>query len=491
VSELLEVRSSRGRWVLLATILGSGMAQLDATVVNVALPRIGSELHSGLTGLQWTVNAYTLTLSGLLLLGGALGDRLGRRPVFAAGVALFTVSSAACALAPDLAVLVGMRAVQGCGAALLTPGSLAILESSFVPADRAAAVGSWTGLTGVASAAGPVIGGVLVGVAPWGWRLVFLLNLPLAAVVLLCSRQIPGTRATAKSGRLDLAGAALAAGGLAGVVAGLTQGEASGWGAAPLASLAVGLGALSVFLWHEGHAADPLLPPALFRSRVFSVANGLTLVVYAALGGALFLLPVQLQRGSGLSPVVAGASLLPVTAIMLVLSPVMGRWATRHGPRLALGGGPVLAALGLALLVRVGTHASYFRDVLPAVAVFGLGLAVTVAPLTATVLAAAPIRLVGVASAVNADLARTGGLLAVAVLPALSGISVAAYASPVALSRGFHHAVLIAAGLCVAGGVIGAVGIRSGPEAGVRGSTTSREPTVTTPLTPPATGAAG
>jgi EmrB/QacA subfamily drug resistance transporter len=448
-------RSAQGRWVLLATILGSGMAQLDGTVVNVALPRIGEDLHAGLTALQWTLNAYTLTLSGLLLLGGSLGDRLGRRRIFLFGTIWFAVASAGCALAPTAGVLIGTRALQGVGAALLTPGSLAILEAVFRKDDRAEAVGAWSGLGGVASAIGPVLGGVLVGIAPWGWRLAFLINLPLAlAVVLVAARHVPETRDEQAAGRLDVPGAATAAVGLALVIYALTEGPAQGWPAAVIASLVIGLAALVGFVMYELRAPYAMLPMSLFRSRQFTGANLVTLVVYAALSGSLFLLPVQLQRVVGFTPVAAGSALLPITAVMLVLSARVGRLAQRIGPRRPMTFGPIVAAGGLALLARVDASASYVADVLPAILVFALGLSMTVAPLTATVLAAAPQHQVGVASAVNNDVARTAGLLAVAVLPALSGISQAAYAHPAMLSTGFAHAVLIAAACCAAGGVL-------------------------------------
>ncbi len=441
--------------MLAAAVLGSGIAALDATVVNVALPRIGADLDAGLTSLQWLLNAYTLTLSGLLLLGGSLGDRLGRRRIFAQGVLWFAIASAGCALAPTVQVLIGMRAVQGVAAALLTPGSLAILEAVFRREDRAAAVGAWSGLGGIATAIGPVVGGLLAGVAPWGWRLVFLLNLPLAAVVLAVTRRwVPETRDEQATGRLDLTGAALAALGLGAVVYALTEGPVRRWPVSLVVTAAAGALLLIAFAVNEHRGRHPMMPLSLFSSRQFSAANLVTLLVYAALSGALFLLPVQLQLVAGFTPVAAGSSLLPVTAVMLVLSARMGRLAQRIGPRWPMTFGPVLAGAGLALLVRLGAGSAYLTGVLPAMLVFALGLSATVAPLTATVLAAAPERQVGIASAVNNAVARTAGLLAVAVLPALAGITPAALSDPAALSAGFHRAVLIAAGLCVAGGLL-------------------------------------
>ena len=453
--------SRAGRWVLLATILASGISQLDATVVNVALPRIGKDLHIGLTSLQWTVNAYALTLSGLLLLGGSLGDRFGRRRIFVLGVLWFTAASLGCALAPTGAVLIAMRAVQGVGGAMLTPGSLAILQAVFEPDDRAPAVGAWSGLTGVASALGPVVGGLLVVVAPWGWRLVFLINLPLAAVVVLASKHIPETRDESAEGRIDVLGAALAALGLAAVIYGLTEGSTFGWGTRQLGATAAGVVLLALFALVEVRQRTPMLPMRLFRSQQFSAANAVTIVVYGALGGIFFLLPVELQQGAGFSALAAGAALLPVTAMLLLLSSRMGRYAAQHGPRLQMTVGPIVAAVGVTLFARVHPGASYAPAVLPGILVFGLGMATTVAPLTATVMAAAPSRDVGVASAVNNDVARTAALFAVAVLPALSGITATAYKSPTALSNGFHHAVWIAATLTALGGVLAGLLIRN------------------------------
>ncbi|MGH8891561.1 MAG: MFS transporter [Acidothermaceae bacterium] len=455
----LTLRSKQGRWVLLATIVASGVAQLDATVVNVALPRIGADLHVGLTSLQWTVNAYTLTLSGLLLLGGSLGDRLGRRRMFVVGVVWFTAASIGCAIAPDAGVLIAMRAVQGVGSALLTPGSLAILQAVFRPSDRAPAVGAWSGLSGIASALGPVVGGVLVGAAAWGWRLVFLLNVPLAALVIVASRHIPETRDDNATGKLDVAGAVAAASGLAAFVYGLTEGSGHGWHIGALAATVAGAVVLVGFFVLEVRRArnrPPMLPPRLFRSRQFSAANAVTVVVYGAVGAMLFLLPVELQQGAGFSPVAAGASVLPVTIMLMLLSTRTGRLAAKHGPRWLMTIGPVVAGLGLMLLVRVQPDSNYVADVLPGIVVFGLGMATTVAPLTATVMAAVPPNDVGVGSAVNNDVARTAGLLAVAVFPALAGISSQAYHNADALTHGFHHAVLIAGALCIVGGIISA-----------------------------------
>ena len=341
--------------MLTATVLGSGLAMLDGTVVNVALPRIGEDLGGGLTSLQWTLNAYTLTLSGLLLLGGSLGDRMGRRRIFMVGVLWFTLASIGCALAPSTAVLIGMRALQGAGAALLTPGSLAILQASFRKEDRSTAVGAWSGLGGVATAFGPILGGLLVGVAPWGWRLVFLINIPIAAVVIVLSRRyIPESRDEMATGKLDVSGAILASVGLGGLVYGLTEGPASGWSTVNIAITVAGVALLVVFVILESRKPDPLLPLGLFKVLQFSAANLVTFAVYAALAGALFLLPVQLQLVAGFSPVQAGAATLPITVMMLLLSARMGRLSSRIGPRIPMTIGPIIAGLAMVWLDRVG-----------------------------------------------------------------------------------------------------------------------------------------
>lgn len=458
--EVVAFHSKRGKGVLAATVLGSGMAQLDGTVVTVALPRIGTDLDAGLTSLQWTVNAYTLTLSGLLLLGGSLGDRLGRRRIFTLGVIWFTVFSIGCAAAPNATILVAMRAMQGVGAALLTPSSLAILQAVFRREDRGVAVGAWSGLGGIASAIGPVLGGLLVGAAGWGWRLAFIINVPLAiAVLAIARRSVPETRDEESIGRLDIRGAVLASIGLAALTYGLTEGSAHGWHPQSTAASVIGIAVLAEFLVSQHLAANPLMPLGLFADRTFSAANVVTLVIYAALSLQLFLMPVQLQKVAGDSPVAAGTSLLPVTVVMLLLSARMGALAGRIGPRALMTIGPIIAGIGQALLIRVGEHANYVLDVLPAVLVFGLGLSITVAPLTTTVLAAAPDHQAGVASAINNDIARVAGLLSVALIPGLAGITPRSYADPALLSRGFHHAVIVAACLCALGGVLSALTI--------------------------------
>jgi EmrB/QacA subfamily drug resistance transporter len=452
--------TAQGRWVLLATVLGSGLAALDATVVNIALPTIGEDFDAGLSSLQWVVNAYTLTLAGFLLLGGALGDRFGRRRVFLIGVAWFAGASVLCAVAPSAEVLIAARALQGMGAALLTPGSLAILEASFVPDDRAAAIGAWSGLGGVMTAVGPFLGGWLVESASWRW--IFLINLPFAAVVLWVGlRHVPETRNEQAPPGLDVAGSVLTIIGLAGVIAGLTAGPEQGWTSpSVLISLIGGLLCLAAFVGVEQRSPHPLVPLAIFKARQFTAANLVTFVVYAALAGAFFLLPIQLQTVAGFSPIASGAALLPITVIMLLGSARAGRLATRIGPRIPMSLGPVIAGVGLMLMTRIGPSNSYWSAVLPAVVVFGCGLTLTVAPLTATVLGAAPAQFAGVASAVNNDVARTAGLIAIAVLPPLAGITNADFGNPADFSDGFHLAMMIAGWTLIAGGVLAWATIR-------------------------------
>jgi EmrB/QacA subfamily drug resistance transporter len=447
--------------VLLATVLGTGIAFLDTTVVNVALPTIGEDLDAGIASLQWVVNAYTLTLSGFLLLGGSLGDHFGRRRVFVAGVVWFAVASLLCGLAPSAEALIAARTLQGIGGALLTPGSLAIIEASFRREDRGPAIGAWSGLGGVAAAVGPFLGGWLVQAV--SWRLIFLINLPLAAVVVWASvRHVPETRDPGASGRLDWVGAALAAAGLAGVVYALTDGPAQGWTSPPILGAALGgVAALAAFLAWERRTRSPMLPLDLFASRQFSAANVVTFVVYGALGGSLFLMPIQLQRVVGYSPLASGIALVPITVVLLALSAWAGRLAARIGPRLPMTLGPLLVAAGFALFTRIGEGSAYAVDILPASLVYGVGLVLTVAPLTATVLAAAPAEHAGVASAVNNDVARTAGLLAVAVLPVVAGISGADALEPARFADGFQVAMAIAAVLCAAGGLLSWLTIRN------------------------------
>jgi EmrB/QacA subfamily drug resistance transporter len=460
---LLRLDEAAGKWVLVATVLGSGLAGIDATVVNIALPALGKDLSAGFDGLQWTVNSYTLTLASLILLGGSLGDQFGRRRVFVVGVAWFALASALCAVAPTINVLIAARALQGIGGALLTPGSLAMISAVFAPDQRAKAIGAWSGFGGIASAIGPFIGGYLVS-GP-GWRWIFLINLPLAAVVVyIALRHVPESRDPDAGSHLDLSGAALGALGLGGVTYALI-GAGSGLSPSVVGSLVVGLAAMAGFVWTERHSRHPMLPPDIFVNRQFTAANLVTFAVYAALGGVFFLLVVDLQVVAGFSPLLAGTALLPVTAIMLVLSARAGALAGRIGPRLPMTLGPLVAAAGVLLLLRIGPGSSYVIDVLPAVTVFGLGLAMLVAPLTTTVLAAAADRHAGVASGVNNAIARAAGLLAVAVLPVVAGISGTDYEQAAAFSDGFRIAVIVCAALLVTGALIALLTIRNPSDA--------------------------
>jgi len=457
----LRYASATGRWVLAATVLGSGIAALDATVVGIALPAIGRDFHAKVASMQWVVDGYTLTLAGLLLLGGALGDSYGRRKVYVIGTVWFALASLACGVAPGAGFLIAARALQGAGAALLTPGSLAILQASFTQDDRPKAIGAWSGLGGVATAIGPFLGGWLISAV--SWRLVFFINLPVAvAVVAIAARHVPETRAPGPRQPLDVTGAVTISLALAGITYGLIAASGSGWTSpAVLVSLAAGVLLFAAFIVAEARNPHPMLPLSVFRSRQFSAANAVTFVVYGALGGALFLVPVVLQQVCGYSPLAAGTALLPVTFLMLTLSARSAALAARIGPRLQMTTGPLVIAAGMVLFTRLRSDGDYLTQVLPAVLVFGFGLAINVAPLTATALSAAPAEHSGIASAVNNDVARAASLIAVAVLPVAAGITGDAYLHPAALLRGFHTAVLIAAAVAAAGGLLAALTIRN------------------------------
>jgi len=466
VGRLLEPGSVRyssavGRWVIAATVLGSGLAFLDSTVVNIALPVIGKDFHSSVADLQWVVTGYMLTLAGLLLLGGALGDRYGRRKVFLIGVVWFAIASMLCGIAPNAPVLIAARVLQGVGSALLTPGSLAIIEAVFAPADRSRAIGAWSGLGFIAGAIGPFLGGWLI--AAVSWRLIFFINAPLAlAVVLISNRHVPESSDPNASPEVDWRGAALATLGLIGLTYGLIEGPSLGWGSTlELASLIGGPILLLAFVFLERRSRAPLIPLGIFASRQFSAANAVTFVVYGAFGGAFFLAPIELEQVLHFSPLDAGASLLPASLMMFILSARFGALSAKLGPRFFMGFGPILAGGGLALFSRIGPGGTYIADVLPAVLVFGFGLSITVAPLTATVLAAAPTEHSGMASAVNNGVARTASLIAVAILPAAAGIGGKSYLHPALFSSGFGTACLISGAACATGGMLALGTIRN------------------------------
>ncbi|MPZ60326.1 MAG: DHA2 family efflux MFS transporter permease subunit [Propionibacteriales bacterium] len=456
VAEPAPLASARGRWLLAATVLGSGMAFLDGTVVNVALPAIGRDLGGGLSTQQWVLDGYLLTLSALLLLGGALGDRYGHRRIFTIGLVSFTVASLGCGIASTGETLIVARLVQGVGAAALVPGSLALINSLIVEEDRGRAVGLWAGISGVTTALGPFVGGWLVDAASWRW--VFLINLPLAAVaVYIVSRHVSATRASGVDEPLDLAGAAAITVGLGGLIYALIEIPTRGWTSLTTSAIIVGGVALISFPWLEIRSRAPLLPMSLFRSAQFTGANVTTLAVYAALGGGLFLLTLQLQQTLGYSALESGVATLPITILLLLLSPRVGVLAQRTGPRLPMTLGPLITAVGMALMARAVPGATYLMDVLPGVLVFGIGLSITVSPLTSTVLASVPEENVGAASGANNAVSRIASLLAVAVLPLAAGID-AAPGEP--LGPGFERAMLISAALCAAGGLASALSIR-------------------------------
>ncbi len=452
----VEYASTTGRGVVIAAVLGSGMAMLDGTVVNVALKTIGKDLGASLAQLQWITNGYLLMLASLILLGGALGDRLGRRRVFVIGVVWFAVASLVCGVAPNVELLIAARFLQGVGGALLTPGSLAIIEAVFRPSDRGRAIGSWTGLGSIAAAIGPFVGGVLVQYASWRW--IFLINAPVAAVtVAMAWKFVPETR-TESVGRFDAVGALLAALSLGGLTYWLIE-----WHTAlALPALAVGLVAGVCFVIVERRSAHPMMPLTLFASRTFSAANAMTLLVYAALGAVTFFLVIDLQTVLGYGALEAGLALFPITILMLFLAARGGELGTRIGPRIPMTVGPLVIAFATAWLSRVDAGSSYWRDVLPPLVVFGLGLAAMVAPLTATVLAAAPADHAGIASGINNAVARAGALFAVAALPVAVGLSGADYADPTAFGTAYANALLICSGLLVVGGVVSWFAIPAG-----------------------------
>jgi EmrB/QacA subfamily drug resistance transporter len=453
--------TSQGRGVVLASVLGSGMAFLDGTAVNVALPALQRELGAGMAGLQWTVDAFLLTLSAFLLLGGSLGDVFGQRRIFVLGVAWFALASAACGLVTSTLALTLARAFQGIAAAVLVPGSLAVLRTAIAEEDQGTAIGVWAGLSGVTTAAGPILGGWLV--QSVSWRAIFFINLPLAAAAIWAAlRYLPPT--PGRSGvRLDVAGASAAALGIGGVTFALIEGPARGWSAPPVLAAVVGVAALLAFIPLE-RRPSAMLPLSLFRSRTFTAANLLTLAVYAGLGCAMFLLAITLQQVAGYSPLAAGATLLPVTVLLLLLSPTAGRLAQRFGARLLLSLGPAVVGLGLLLFLRVHAHGRYVVDVLPGALVFAVGLAFTVAPLTQAVLSAVDASYAGVASGVNNAVARLAALLGVAAVPWAAGLAgLGGSIPPATLLSGFHRAMVLCAGLAVVGGAVAAWGVRAQP----------------------------
>jgi len=452
--------SERQRLTLVAAILGSAVAMIDGSIVNVALPAIESDLGGGLAAQQWVANAYLLMLGSLILIGGSLGDIYGERRVFAIGIAAFGVLSLVCAAAPTIGVLIAARALQGAAGALVTPSSLAIIVAAFPPSQRGGAIGSWTAWGGIAAIAGPLAGGWIIDQTSWRW--IFALNVPLVLVTLALILTAVPRRASERGRNVDLLGAALCALGLGGVVFALIEQPRFGWGSpAIIVPLAGGLLALAAFLVHERRAAEPMLKLELFSRRNFAVGNAETLCMYAGLAILFFYLVIFLQEVAGYSALRAGFTTLPVTIVMFFFSRRFGALADRFGPRLFMGAGPLIAACGILLLLRLGLHVSYLTDLLPALLLFAVGLSLTVAPLTAAVLADADESDAGIASGVNNAVARVAGLVGVSVVGVVvAGSLVGDTFAPDGDSvRAFHEAIAICAALVAAGGVAGAIGI--------------------------------
>ena len=442
------------RLTLIAAILGSSIVFIDGTVVNVALPPIQHELGGGLAAQQWVVDAYLLTLGSLILVGGSLGDIFGEVRVFRLGVGWFGLASVLCAFAPNVDTLIVFRGLQGIAGALLTPASLAVITSTFTGTERGAAIGTWTAWSGISTVVGPLLGGWLIGIS--SWRVIFFLNVPIAILTLAISARMAHHESRREGVRVDYVGGTLCVVGLGAIVFGFIEQPAHGWSAMILASLLGGAAALAAFVIWERKEPQPMLPLRLFRLRNFSVTNVETFAVYGGLSAFSFFLVVFLQQLAGYSPFRAGLTTLPVTMVMFALSRYAGRFSMRVGPRWFMAIGPVVAGASTIVLARLPTHVNYWRDLLPPLLGFSVGLSCTVAPLTTTVLSDAGASDAGVASGVNNAVARVAGLIAIAVI----GI-VAASGSTRLTAHGFHLAMLVTGLLMIAGGAIGGVGLRN------------------------------
>ncbi|RNL79397.1 MFS transporter [Nocardioides marmorisolisilvae] len=459
-ADLLDVNSARGRWTLATVIIGSGIALLDGTVVNIAVRTIGDDLGAGLSQVQWVLNGYLLALASLILVGSSLGDRHGRKRVYLVGVGAFGVASIMCAFAQTPEQLIGFRVLQGIAGALLTPGALALIQASFRHEDRPAAIGRWAGVTGVAAAIGPFVGGFLVEHA--GWRWIFAINIPLCIAVIVLSRHVPESRDEDERAPFDIVGAVLGTASL-----GLITYLLTSWRDLPGWLIAVGtlvaLLAGTAFVLAE-RRPGAMAPVELFASRVFTAANLMTFLVYGALGAVLFLLVLQLQVTSGYSALQAGLATLPITIVMLTFSSRAAVLAARTGPRFPMSIGPMFCAAGVLLLSFIGRDAIYLVDVFPGMVLFAVGLTTLVSPLTTAVLAAAPDRHAGVASGINNAVARAGSLLAVAALPAVVGLSGEDYQRASVLTAGFRHGQWLCAALLIGGGLVSWYGLRATAE---------------------------
>lgn len=456
------VRSARGRWILVATVLGASLAGIDSSVLNVTLPDIGRDFGANFASLQWTVTGYTVSLASLIMLAGGLGDRYGRRRIFLLGVTSFTLASVLCAVVPDIGSLIGARVVQGIGGALMSPASMAILQSTIASADRPRAIGTWSGFAGIAGALAPFIGGWLLSIGSWRW--IFLINVPVAVIVLLVSvRHLPETRNDESSG-MDWGGSALTVVALAAAAYALTTLPANPSGPWAVASALVAVAAAIGFVWYERRTPSPVLPALLMKSRPFVTINAITFIVYGAFGVFALMSTIALETVSGYGPAKAGSTLLPITIISLALSASSGKLAARIGPGLQLTIGPVLCGVAALMALQISPDTGYWNVVIPLECVFGLGSATMVAPLTSVALSSAPVEHTGVASAVNNAIARIAGLLWIAALPPLVGITGTAYTRSEAFLPGYRLiCVICAVALFVSGAIAAAVFRGHGP----------------------------